>query len=446
MRNLLLAASLLLSSLQSSRAEAEFPLELEQALAARRAIRTGEVAYRIDDRGRGLNRPFVARFTQTEQLVRSGEYADPMGTEGVATLVTSSERWDRLTPSPLFAFVTEFRDVKSGIPNPLSLGLEPWTSTQTVEGTWLSGDHALGATWSRRFAEDLCVISAELGEDRFEWWLDPEKDYQPVRSAHFRAGEWIEETRCELRQFGPIWMPGRVEILDARHAGGVEPREIYTIEHAEFNGANHPSKLTPAHLGYGAGTNVHYVDHGSGPREIRMWTGAEIVSQERYFELQAEGKIRPSEAVEAEVARLLQKNPMTPARIASGLLIRIPFESEWEEYTREFIQRFSLDEGQSNSARRILADCQQRADRYLATHKSEFDDLEQRRKKAAVNPELDNAALGEIMREIKRLGEPIEHIFDHELKPRLEKLPTATQRATAEKVPPAKLTVTKPAP
>ena len=106
-------------------------------------------------------------------------------------------------------------------------------------------------------------------------------------------------------------------------------------------------------------------------------------------------------------------------------------ESQWEQYVREFIQKYQLNEEQAQRARSILKDCQDQAQRYMQKHKSDLEDLE---KKIA-----DAGKAGGTSKEATELGEkktkllePVGRIFEQQLKPRLEKLPTRAQREAAE--------------
>ena len=107
-------------------------------------------------------------------------------------------------------------------------------------------------------------------------------------------------------------------------------------------------------------------------------------------------------------------------------------EDEWERYTRTFIARFELDDEQRNSAWRIMRDCQQQRARYLASKRARVVQLQRRlsenKSDEAEKPlrEITNA-----LRELEELKRPVVKIFEKQLKPRLDKLPTRAQRAAA---------------
>lgn len=107
------------------------------------------------------------------------------------------------------------------------------------------------------------------------------------------------------------------------------------------------------------------------------------------------------------------------------------FESEWAAYVRQFTEKYSLNEEQSQKAQAILKDCQEQAARYMQTHKAEIQELN----KQASDGSVDAKQRQGIAQQRTKLLEPITQIFEKSLKPRLEKLPTRSQRREAEGAP-----------
>lgn len=112
-------------------------------------------------------------------------------------------------------------------------------------------------------------------------------------------------------------------------------------------------------------------------------------------------------------------------------------ESAWDRYVEEFIQRYNLDDAQQQQARTILADCKKQATRYLEGRKSRFERLEQQL--AALQAQKDpadakkrSAEIAELNRQRQEMHEPVARIFEKQLKPRLERIPTRAQRRAAE--------------
>jgi hypothetical protein len=108
-------------------------------------------------------------------------------------------------------------------------------------------------------------------------------------------------------------------------------------------------------------------------------------------------------------------------------------EGEWEKYVREFIEKYQLNDEQSQKAQAVLEDCKTQADRYLRGHKNQIERIDQRLEELKKSKDKDKAkAVSELTRQRTKLMDPINRIFDKQLKPRLERLPTRAQRRAAE--------------
>lgn len=120
------------------------------------------------------------------------------------------------------------------------------------------------------------------------------------------------------------------------------------------------------------------------------------------------------------------------------------FESEWERYVREFIERYQLNEGQAQKAQSILRQCQEQAASYMAKRKSPIDALDA--KIAELGTDKEKAAEVKRLREQRdRLLAPIGRIFEQRLKPSLERLPSSAQREAAQARPAPRRPTNKPA-
>lgn len=136
----------------------------------------------------------------------------------------------------------------------------------------------------------------------------------------------------------------------------------------------------------------------------------------------------------------ISPKPGTPSKLDRSEILRrvaaakgeAEFESKWEAYVREFIEKYKLDDGQAQRAKLILKDCQEQARQHMQRHKAELEQLD-KKKKALTESKDKLKALTELSQRRAKLLEPIERIFEKRLKPRLEKLPTRAQRQAAEK-------------
>lgn len=110
------------------------------------------------------------------------------------------------------------------------------------------------------------------------------------------------------------------------------------------------------------------------------------------------------------------------------------FESEWEQYTKQFIERYKLDDEQKTKAMQILKDCQDQGNRYVTSRKARIEAIDEELKKLGNDA---NAAeqRKKLTEQRGKLLDPLTQIFERQLKPRLEKLPTRAQRRDAENPP-----------
>lgn len=123
------------------------------------------------------------------------------------------------------------------------------------------------------------------------------------------------------------------------------------------------------------------------------------------------------------------------------------FESEWEKYVRDFIQKYQLNDDQTQRANAFLADCEAQAERLIANKKGELERIEKRENELKTAPAAPTAAgvaknapaadgkakeSAELAKRRDELLAPVNRIFEDQLKPKLEKLPTRAQRKAAE--------------
>jgi hypothetical protein len=109
------------------------------------------------------------------------------------------------------------------------------------------------------------------------------------------------------------------------------------------------------------------------------------------------------------------------------------FEGEWQRYVREFIDKYQLNEEQTAKANSILKDCQEQAGRVV---KSRAEQIEQLDKQIADLTRSDSKDKGKQItaanEQKNKLLQPVIDIFEKQLKPRLDGLPTRAQRRAAE--------------
>lgn len=285
----------------------------------------------------------------------------------------------------------------------------------------------------RRYSETVedglhvVTIKSDIGTRRL--WIDPQRGWCPVRvRAEMPDGVWAEE-RISIGKFDDIWFPEATEYFVSGWKDGLEPFEVIKIQKAEFNRPEHPQRITPQDIGITKGTTVEVLDDDGRLVRTGFFDGQKVATPEEFrAERDAERAVAAAAAVEGNAAGV------------SGSVVsdRKAFESAWEKYTREFIARYQLNEEQSQAALRILSDCQKEAQRYVSARSSDFERLEKDTAEAATvsNAGEKKSAIERVATRRAQLVKPIDDIFEKQLKPRLDTLPTRAQRLDAEKANP----------
>jgi hypothetical protein len=133
------------------------------------------------------------------------------------------------------------------------------------------------------------------------------------------------------------------------------------------------------------------------------------------------GDVRPS-----DVGVRDQQTPRIVTRV----------EDAMEYYVRNFIAKYSLDEGQKQTALSVLREARAEVARYRESHKDEFASIEAKQKELyASNPKDDPEQLKRVQAEGRKLTEqksilekPLSEDLFNRLKSRLDGIPTADQK------------------
>jgi len=125
--------------------------------------------------------------------------------------------------------------------------------------------------------------------------------------------------------------------------------------------------------------------------------------------------------------RMERETKEKPAEPAPEDQIAIELKA-WDKFAEEFIGKYQLDEGQKAAATSCLSELKERALAHRDARREDIAKLEGRIKNHAGAPE----DLAAIKKQLADLYGPIDEMFQ-ELKRRLEQIPTASQRATAER-------------
>jgi hypothetical protein len=199
-----------------------------------------------------------------------------------------------------------------------------------------------------------------------------------------------------------------------------------TVHSAEFNHPEHPATFTPEDIGIVRNqTAIERRDEADRVIAYGFYDGEGFVTPER---LAASGK-RPARTSAPSA------HPPAPGELSSPTTVtRITYETVWEAYTGRFIDKYKLDQEQTQKACRICHDCEERARAYLNKSKDRFEGLEKRLEELDREPsEPDrDRRIRQIRGELALLMRPVQTVFERQLKPRLDKLPTRAQRQAAE--------------
>ncbi len=287
----------------------------------------------------------------------------------------------------------------------------------------------------------LSVVRSRIGRETQTWWLDPARDYMPVRIVYCADGEPPAETRIELDQFDGVWFPRTI----TSYANGQVTQSVHVIG-AEFNRAEHPAHLTPADIGIEPGMVIMDLLAEQGD-PVWVWGGERAITLEQFGELERSGQIERGPANQAFLdaaladmrARGITPGWTTKTRDADAPPVAdaatdIPrtardMMSEWERYTREFIETHKLDKKQTERAWSTLQNCQRQAARYIAARRNDLEETERKLDAASADAAQASSRRTETLRQrLAQLVGPIDEIFENRLKPGLDRLLNKEQR------------------
>ena len=331
---------------------------------------------------------------------------------------------------------------RSGVFDVRAVGIAPIFSgnVSVSEGIWREEDDA-PRRYSSRIEDGLHVVVAETERGTTTWWIDPERDFSPVRVRR-QLGEHFYECKSILKQTDGVWFPESVAYFRSGYRGGNEPFETITIRRAEFNRPEHPARIVPELIGIEVGTNLSM--HADGNVEIILsWDGGKLVTRKALFERIKAGELKLG-ANYSRIARAGRERQRAAdkkgepggerhharQRIFSGTI----HEGFWESYVKDFIRKHRLDADQTEKAQTILKDCQERAQAHLTRHREDIAKIDKRTAELLESPESESrsAELLQLALRGDELAAPINTLFQKRLKPRLERLPTKKQRQAAE--------------
>jgi len=274
---------------------------------------------------------------------------------------------------------------------------------------------------------DLARVVAKKSRSRVTYWIDPKRGFTPVRVREDQDdGSWAE-CRCQLKRFDGTWFPERVDYFSSRYADGTKPLSSIELQTVEINVPGHKRKLDAGDIGLEPGMDVVCLDSSLRTREIGKWDGTAVVSIDEFLAKLRRGDVREGESYLKAVREAAKTAPpptidieysgstsvadiddllAAQMRAAPGKTAAL-----WEDFVRQFIKKYALDDDQTQKALSILKECQTQAESYLAANRDRIESAKSIQRDSVLKP--------------------IERIFCDRLHPRLTKLPTRAQRDAA---------------
>lgn len=419
--------------LRDSRPKALLALE-----AARERIVTARVDWLIRYRSQPQAQHVTGRFAEGDRSVI--QRIDPFGHCGTdpvgdhldrvtgALLTRRNENWNATTPMAT-------RGPKSGSVafDVRALDLSPLAEAASVHGAiWKNGIERAGAIeFTESQAEGLYLVTARGTNPATTmeqtWWLDPQKDWSPVKIQRRANGRIIAEMRATHAKYGERWFPRRIlrysGAADVRHQPAVE----IVIENAQFNTPTLPRTLTISDLGVIVGGTI--IDTQGSKPVVLQWDGNSAVSLEEFRERVKAGQIKPLPVSRAATAphAAAGQNPLI-VRIEENVL------GAWDRYVADFAQSHRMTKEQRNAALGILADCKQKARHAMVRRRADFDEIALTRRQIEQMPVTAERTrkMTVLAHRETELSLATERLFRSELAPRLEGLLTAEQRVASE--------------
>jgi len=283
-------------------------------------------------------------------------------------------------------------------------------------------------------AGDICRITAYMKSGyRIEWELDPGRDYLCTRSAGITPDDVVDRAAdIEYKQYGKVWFPTRIEF--EFHG---KPIFTATVMHAEFDEPHHAQRLGPETLemlplteieNLVTGEQLHWDGRRALPyASIKSRIGVDIDDKAYWSRIQDIQQGRAGAEPRVVLPEDVGRSP--------GL---------WEQYVRAFIARYELNEEQCGRAWSTLGECRRKAHAHLERSADEFtkidDELrsfvdEAAKSVDASSRERAKEVVAQLEARRAKLLEPVGEVFEHDLKPDLETLPTREQREKAERKP-----------
>lgn len=293
--------------------------------------------------------------------------------------------------------------------------------------------------WSVQAHDGLQTVTARSVRDgsRCVWDIDPKRGWNAVHIATYSALDEkpAASATVSLKKFGEVWFPEAVQY----HWAGKQSTVIH-VRRAKFNAPDDPKSFSATDLGIEVGANVNYDSSAPPPGDLPIhgfWTGEKSIAYPEYRKLVKEGKLKVGPTIAAITRGEDPDTPyMTPEERNVYLAQRRQSQYEiykasatggWAYYLKDVHSKVNLTEEQIASARAILTECGELADRYCEEHKAEF--IRYFSERPAALKVNDRKALQRLEGVKRALDLPLGKIRTEQVEPRIQSLLTTEQRA-----------------
>lgn len=430
------------------------PLALRAMEEHRKAIVSGRIEWRVHPGGdEQQSMRFVSRFATNGDRIL--EYRgdddgwtnrDPQTGEGTSQFPQLyMENKDGLWHTAETTFSGSLRrpDSSDGLRDHLQDRLKDirWVGISVESGSleydqgfravWTPSSNAI-EQWSEERVGDRYLVTGRSSTGAVKTWLiNPQKGWNAERITVETTALKLECV-CDLEQFGDTWLPKRTEY---RKNGAVS--EVLVVEYASLNDPGDKASFSPADIGLEVGSQISTGVEGSFQQ---YWTGKDLIASPEFSKRRRAGEIDYGPTIKLKQTGLWQ----SPYQLTAKQILQVKMverqlhlrhhntyhESLWERYVREFIRRYALRDDQAEQAWRILRNCQARANEIIGRQRKERETVIGEMLEA--KEEGDKGRYERLRSRLDELSAPIAKVFETDLRPRLDKLPTRAQRAAAE--------------
>ncbi len=254
------------------------------------------------------------------------------------------------------------------------------------------------------------------GGRTYRYDIDEAKGWNPVCVTASGAGRtW--ESRIDLARYGDVWFPERVVTT----CNG-EQRTEFVVSAASFDDRNQPERFGPEDAGFESGMQIHMP--GDPPGTL-IWDGSGRMPFAEYQAAVKAGTIETGPIMKAMFAGGYVNPDLTRvAELRASVGTVQSFVSQWARHVSRFNNRHGLNAEQREATARCLRRAEDAAAQYLRTKIDDFAALV--RKRAA-----DEITLAQRDEAFARLRKPVDDIYQTQLCPCLERVPTKEQAEAA---------------